>query len=176
MHGADAAPREPPADDPFQIGPPSVRRSGRPEGAARTGVGGEEGIADIGTDLVAFGTDGGAEPGHQLRGEGAGRAYPRFDDARRDSPPAGVQGGDPPDDLDPRERMRWRLDTPQGRTRYARRKAVVEPVNGQIKHARGFRQFSLRGVGGVDAEWVMVSLCHNVLKLFGHQGTGPCPA
>ena len=87
-----------------------------------------------------------------------------------------MRTGDPPDDLDPRDRMRWRLDTAQGRTRYARRKAVVEPVNGQIKHARRFRQFSLRGVGGVDAEWVMVSLCHNVLKLFGHRGAGPCPA
>ena len=92
-----------------------------------------------------------------------------------DAGPA-TRTGDPPDDLDPRERMRWRLDTSQGRTRYARRKAVVEPVNGQIKHARRFRQFSLRGIGGVDAEWVMVSLCHNVLKLFGHRGAGPCPA
>ena len=91
-----------------------------------------------------------------------------------DAGPA-TRTGDPPDDLDPRDRMRWRLDTSEGRTRYARRKAVVEPVNGQIKHARRFRQFSLRGVGGVDAEWVMVSLCHNVLKLFGHRGAGPCP-
>ena len=80
----------------------------------------------------------------------------------------------PPDDLDPLERMRWRLDTPQGRALYARRKAAVEPVNGQIKHARRFRQFSVRGIHAVDAEWVLVSLCHNVLKLFGHRGA--CPA
>ena len=91
-----------------------------------------------------------------------------------DAGPA-TRTGDPPDDLDPRQRMRWRLDTPEGRTRYARRKAVVEPVNGQIKHARRFRQFSLRAIAGVDAEWAMVSLCHNVLKLFGHRGAGLCP-
>ena len=84
--------------------------------------------------------------------------------------------GDPPDALDPRERMRWRLDTPEGRALYARRKAVVEPVNGQIKHARRFRQFSMRGVRAVDAEWTMVSLCHNLRKLFGHRGAGPSPA
>ena len=92
-----------------------------------------------------------------------------------DAGPA-TRTGDPPEELDPRERMRWRLDTPEGRTRYARRKAVVEPVNGQIKHARRFRQFSVRGVRAVDAEWAMVSLCHNVLKLFGHRRAEPCPA
>ena len=92
-----------------------------------------------------------------------------------DTGPA-TRTGDPPDGLDPRERMRWRLDTPEGRALYARRKAVVEPVNGQIKHARRFRQFSVRGIHAVDAEWVMVSLCHNVLKLFGHRCAGPSPA
>lgn len=89
----------------------------------------------------------------------------------------GARTGDAPHGLDPRERMRWRLDTPEGRALYARRKAVVEPVNGQIKHARRFRHFSLRGLDAVDAEWAMVSLCHNVLKLFGHRGAGgPCSA
>ena len=34
----------------------------------------------------------------------------------------------------------------------------------------------MRGIDAVDAEWVMVSLCRNVLKLFGHRGTGPSPA
>ena len=89
-------------------------------------------------------------------------------------PPMNTQ--EPPDELDPRARMRWRLDTPEGRTLYARRKAVVEPVNGQIKHARRFRQFSMRGVDAVSAEWVLVSLCHNVLKLFSHRRTGPALA
>ena len=47
-----------------------------------------------------------------------------------------------------------------------RRKAVVEPVNGQIKDAQGFRRFSFRGLQAVEAEWNLVCLCHNVLKLF----------
>ncbi len=93
---------------------------------------------------------------------------------------AATRSGPPPAALDPQERMRWRLDTPEGRKRYARRKAVVEPVNGQIKHARRFRQFSLRGIHAVDTEWTLVSLCHNLLKLFvqrfNQQSPEPNPA
>lgn len=74
--------------------------------------------------------------------------------------------GEPPEGLDARERMRWRLNTAEGRRVYARRKAVVEPVNGQIKHAQGFRRFSFRGLQAVEAEWNLVCLCHNMLKLF----------
>ncbi len=74
--------------------------------------------------------------------------------------------GEPPEGLDARERMRWRLNTAERRRVYARRKAVVEPVNGQIKDAQGFRQFSFRGLQAVEAEWNLVCLCHNVLKLF----------
>jgi hypothetical protein len=43
---------------------------------------------------------------------------------------------------------------------------VVEPVFGQIKQARGFRQFLLRGVENVRAEWAMICTAHNLLKLF----------
>jgi hypothetical protein len=53
-----------------------------------------------------------------------------------------------------------------GRAIYKRRKAVVEPVFGQTKHARGFRQFLLRGLEKVTAEWNLVALTHNLLKLF----------
>jgi hypothetical protein len=42
----------------------------------------------------------------------------------------------------------------------------VEPVFGQIKQARGFRQFLLRGVEKVRAEWAMICTTHNLLKLF----------
>lgn len=48
---------------------------------------------------------------------------------------------------------------------YRLRKQVVEPVFGQIKQARGFRQFLLRGVAKVQAEWVLVCTVHNLLKL-----------
>ena len=52
-----------------------------------------------------------------------------------------------------------------GRAVYARRKAIVEPVNGQIKQARGFRQFLRRGVERVGQEWSLVCTVYNLLKL-----------
>ena len=51
------------------------------------------------------------------------------------------------------------------RTRYRFRKQIVEPVFGQIKHARGFRQFLLRGLENVKAEWALICTAHNLLKL-----------
>jgi hypothetical protein len=52
------------------------------------------------------------------------------------------------------------------RSERAAAKQVVDPVFGQIKQARGFRQFLLRGVKKVRAEWAMVCTTHNLLKLF----------
>ena len=63
------------------------------------------------------------------------------------------------------DRMRRKLQTKTGQAIYAARKAIVEPVFGQIKHARGFRQFLLRGEEKVRAEWSLVCTGHNVLKL-----------
>jgi Transposase DDE domain len=51
------------------------------------------------------------------------------------------------------------------RSRYRLRKQTVEPVIGQIKHARGFRQFLLRGFAKVEAEWALVCTAHNLTKL-----------
>jgi transposase len=64
------------------------------------------------------------------------------------------------------ERMRRKLSTKAGRAIYAARKAIVEPAFGQIKQARGFRQFLLRGIEKVRAEWSLVCLTHNILKLY----------
>jgi hypothetical protein len=63
------------------------------------------------------------------------------------------------------DRMRRKLQTKTGRAIYSRRKTIVEPVFGQIKQARAFRQFLLRGIDKVRGEWAMVCLGHNVLKL-----------
>jgi transposase len=63
------------------------------------------------------------------------------------------------------ERMKRKLKTKAGRAIYARRKTIVEPVFGQIKQAQGFRQFLLRGVDKVRAEWALVCTTHNLLKL-----------
>jgi transposase len=64
------------------------------------------------------------------------------------------------------DRMRRKLQTKAGAAIYAARKAIVEPVFGQIKQARGFRRFSLRGLLKVQAEWALVCLTHNILKLY----------
>ena len=65
------------------------------------------------------------------------------------------------------EAMRAKLDSLAGRAIYARRKTLPEPVFGQIKEGRGFRRFSFRGVAKVRAEWAVICLTHNLLKLFG---------
>ncbi len=75
--------------------------------------------------------------------------------------------GRPPDGLTRRERMVRKLRTLAGRAVYARRKAIVEPVFGQIKHARGFRQFLRRGWTAVRHEWALICTVHNLLKLHG---------
>jgi transposase len=64
------------------------------------------------------------------------------------------------------ERMKRKLQTKVGRAVYAARKCVVEPVFGQIKQARGFRQFLLRGKEKVQGEWALVCLTHNILRLY----------
>jgi transposase len=61
--------------------------------------------------------------------------------------------------------MRRKLKRAGYRSRYRLRKQIVEPVFGQIKQARGFRQFLLRGVAKVRAEWAMICTAHNLLKL-----------
>ncbi len=66
--------------------------------------------------------------------------------------------------------MKIRLRRAGHRSRYRLRKQVVEPVFGQIKQARGFRQFLLRGLSQVAGEWSLVCSAHNVLKLAGARG------
>ncbi len=83
---------------------------------------------------------------------------------------------DEPPDADPapsrssgrwphRNRMRQRLLSAEGKARYKLRKQTVEPVIGQIKAARSFRQFLCRGLEAVQAEWSLVCTAHNILKL-----------
>jgi transposase len=64
------------------------------------------------------------------------------------------------------DRMKRKLQTKVGKAVYAARKCVVEPVFGQIKQARGFRQFLLRGKEKVKGEWALLCLTHNVLRLY----------
>jgi hypothetical protein len=70
-----------------------------------------------------------------------------------------------------RWRMHQKVTCAAGRAIYRLRKWIAEPVFGQIKQAIGFRRFSLRGQGKAAAEWGIVCLCHNVLKLYRVTGS-----
>lgn len=78
---------------------------------------------------------------------------------RAKHPDKGCQGGPLT------QAMRTRLRRAGRRSRYRLRKYVVEPVFGQIKQARGFRQFLLRGLEKVKAEWAIICTAHNLTKL-----------
>jgi len=73
----------------------------------------------------------------------------------------------------PKAAMANKLRTPRGQILYAARKHIVEPVFGQIKHVRGFRKFLLRGLELVSAEWKLICLTHNLLKIWRHVSSVP---
>jgi hypothetical protein len=81
--------------------------------------------------------------------------------------------GRPPADLTTKQRMQRKLHTKRGKEIYAQRKATSEPVFGQIKHVRGLRQFLLRGLANVSAEWQLRCLTHNLLKLYRYGSPQP---
>ena len=74
-----------------------------------------------------------------------------------------------PRDADAKSRMARKIRSKKGSAIYARRKAIVEPVNGQIKESRGLRRFLLRGLEKVDGEWHLIAATHNLLKLFRYR-------
>jgi len=77
------------------------------------------------------------------------------------------QSGEPPgESASASENMKRKLKTETGQALYKMRKAIVEPVFGQIKEARGIRAFLLRGLENVRAEWRLICATHNLLKLF----------
>jgi len=73
--------------------------------------------------------------------------------------------GRTPSNMTIKEAMARKLATKAGKAVYSRRKVIVEPVFGQIKEARGFRRFLLRGLEKVRGEWSLITLTHNLLKL-----------
>lgn len=77
-----------------------------------------------------------------------------------------VVRGRPPMRMTLTERSSRKLRTKRGRQIYAKRKTTVEPVFGQTKQGRGLRQFLLRGLENVSAEWQLWCLTHNILKLY----------
>lgn len=115
------------------------------------------------TDLEAEGFDPYIATGRQKHHP------PETSDTKPGDQDAGVSSGDSPPDPTPKERMAQKLKTPEGKARYAKRKQIVEPVFGQIKQARGFRQFLLRGLKKVKGEWTLLCLTHNLLKIWHRQ-------
>ena len=96
-------------------------------------------------------------------------------DRQKHSGPA--EQDDPRSQVDPAVRaMRDRLREPTNLKLYSRRKVVVEPVFGQTKDARGIRRFLLRGYNNVTAEWSIICLTHNLLKLLRTQRMAPFAA
>jgi transposase len=87
-------------------------------------------------------------------------ARQKHDDYRKPCP-----RGPWPEEATRVDRMKRKLQTKTGKAVYAARKTIVEPVFGQIKQARGFRQFLMRGIDKVSGEWALVCLTHNILKL-----------
>jgi transposase len=76
-----------------------------------------------------------------------------------------VPGSDDPS-ASPADRMRSKLASEEGRALYKMRKAIVEPVFGQLKAVRQLRQFLLRGLAAARGEFALMALTHNLLKLF----------
>ncbi len=100
-----------------------------------------------------------AEPDQRIE------TYIAADRQKHGEQPAASPRGPLPQGATRVDRMRRKLQTKAGKAAYAARKGIVEPVFGQIKQARGIRQFLLRGLQKVRGEWALVCLTHNILKL-----------
>ena len=70
-----------------------------------------------------------------------------------------------PDKPTPVEKMKYRLQTKEGKVIYSERKSTVEPVFGVIKHVMGFRQFMLRGFEQAKGEWNLMCIAYNLKRL-----------
>ncbi len=66
--------------------------------------------------------------------------------------------------------MARKLRTKPGRAAYKRRKAIVEPVFGQVDTCQGGKALLLRGIEGAEGEWHLLLACHNFRNLFGFGG------
>ena len=91
---------------------------------------------------------------------------------RRAAREMGTTTGPPPEGASALEAMEHRLRTPEGTKAYARRSHTVEPVFADAKHNRGWRRFRRRGLDAARSEWALMTLSHNIAKLFDHQTSG----
>ena len=89
--------------------------------------------------------------------------------------PAPAADGEPVPEASPKEKMQHKLRSATGKRLYAARKHIIEPVFGMIKSARGIRKFLLRGLEKASAEWQLICLTHNLLKIWRRAGAGAAP-
>jgi transposase len=87
----------------------------------------------------------------------------------------GYLQGEPPPGAGPLEAMEHKLLTKAGAEAYRRRQHTVEPVFGHHKFNRGYTRFVRRGRSAADAEWALINMTHNLLKLFAFLRSGPVP-
>jgi transposase len=87
-----------------------------------------------------------------------------------DEPVPPAPRGRIPKDATPKARMARKLRTKPGRAAYARRKAIVEPVFGQMHTLQNAQQLLLRGLDAARGEWLLLAACHNLRKLHAHIG------
>jgi transposase len=90
---------------------------------------------------------------------------------KHDDPAPVAPRGPIPKNATAKQRMIRKLKTKRGRTVYARRKAIVEPVFGQMATLQNGKQLLLRGLDGARGEWLLLAACHNLRKLHGNIGT-----
>ncbi len=89
---------------------------------------------------------------------------------RRDDPPPVAPRGRIPKSATAKQRMARKLTTKKGHAVYARRKAIVEPVFGQMSTLQNAKHLLLRGYDQARGEWLLLAACHNLRKLHGHIG------
>ncbi|MDT2006479.1 IS1182 family transposase [Rhodococcus opacus] len=89
---------------------------------------------------------------------------------RRHDPPPIAPRGRIPKSANGKQRMARKLATRNGRNAYARRKAIVEPVFGQMSTLQNAKQLLLRGLDQARGEWLLLAACHNLRKLHGVVG------
>lgn len=95
---------------------------------------------------------------------------------RRDDPPPVAPRGRIPRSATSKQRMARKLTTNNGRAVYARRKAIIEPVFGQMHTLQNAKHLLLRGLEQARSEWQLLAACHNLRKLHHHIGVSGLPA
>ena len=123
--------------------------------------------ANLGRKPEAISADAGYWSQHNVTDErAAGIDLHVATERRKHAEPDEPTHGSPPEDASVKEAMQHKLSTAAGHAIYKMRKAIVEPVFGQIKERRGFRRFSFRGLSNARLEWRLICLTANLLKLF----------